>query len=31
MMVESENAKSEQYIFQYNDNPFSEVTTYKNT
>ena len=29
MMVERENAKSEQYIFQYNDNPFSEVITYK--
>ena len=29
MMVERENAKNEQYIFQYNDNPFSEVITYK--
>ena len=29
MMVERENAKNEQYIVQYNDNPFSEVITYK--
>lgn len=29
MPIEKENAKNEQYIFQYNDGCFSEVITYK--
>ena len=29
MLIEKENAKNEQYIFQYNGGCFSEVITYK--
>ena len=29
MQIERENAKNEQYIFQYNNGSFSEVVTYK--
>lgn len=28
-MVERENAKNEQYVFQYGNNSFSEVITYR--
>lgn len=29
MLIEKENAKNEQYIFQYNGSCFSEVITYR--
>lgn len=29
MLIEKENAKNEQYIFQYKSNCFSEVITYR--